>query len=145
MELVHELLQKLPASVAGFADNQLDAGQGFAAVQWMLEPEMAGKRIPTFSGPLARALETRRLEFFQSDLVLAYVSRKFSRGKWSSIILWRWEEKGWGAGGDRGGWNVVVRSLMIVRVNRLPVIYSWASTHKMTGAAAGLGLAAVLS
>eukprot|EP00903_Cladosiphon_okamuranus_P009603 g9141.t1 len=57
-----------------------EKGKGFEAVQWLLEPEMAGKRIPSFTGPLARALETRRLEFFSSNIVLAYVSRKFSRG-----------------------------------------------------------------
>ncbi|CAM9514524.1 unnamed protein product [Pylaiella littoralis] len=79
-ELVQEMLQQLPPNMAGFADNYMDTGQGFAAVQWVLEPEMAGKRIPTFTGPLARALETRRLEFFSSNIVLAYTSRKFSRG-----------------------------------------------------------------
>lgn len=66
--------------MAGFAENHMDTGEGFAAVRWLLEPEMAGKRVPTFAGPLARALETRRLEFFSSDIVLAYVGRKFSSG-----------------------------------------------------------------
>lgn len=79
-ELVQEMLQQLPPNMAGFAENYMDTGQGFAAVQWLLEPEMAGKRIPTFTGPLARALETRRLDFFSSNIVLAYTSRKFSRG-----------------------------------------------------------------
>ncbi|CAM9505925.1 unnamed protein product, partial [Hapterophycus canaliculatus] len=79
-ELVQELLQQLPPNMAGFAENYMDAGQGFAAVQWLLEPEMAGKRIASFTGPLARALETRRLEFFSTNIVLSYVSRKFSRG-----------------------------------------------------------------
>lgn len=79
-ELVQEMLQQLPPNMAGFSDNHMDTGQGFAGVQWLLEPEMAGKRIPTFTGPLARALETRRLEFFSSNIVLAYVARKFSRG-----------------------------------------------------------------
>lgn len=74
------MLQQLPPNMAGFSDNHMDTGQGFAGVQWLLEPEMAGKRIPTFTGPLARALETRRLEFFSSNIVLAYVARKFSRG-----------------------------------------------------------------
>lgn len=79
-ELVQEMLQQLPPNMAGFAENYMDTGQGFEAVQWLLEPEMAGKRIPSFTGPLARALETRRLDFFSSNIVLAYVSRKFSRG-----------------------------------------------------------------
>ena len=74
------MLQQLPTNMAGFADNNMDTGQGFAAVQWLLEPEMAGKRITTFTGPLARALETRRLEFFSRNIVLAYVTRKFTRG-----------------------------------------------------------------
>lgn len=80
-ELVHELLQQLPKNMAGFSENNMDTGQGFAAVQWMLEPELAGKRIPTFTGPLARALEASRLSFFSTDVVLAYVSRKFTRGE----------------------------------------------------------------
>lgn len=79
-ELVQELLHQLPPNMAGFAENRMDTGQGFAAVQWLLEPEMAGKRVPTFVGPLARALETRRLEFFSSTIVLDYVGRKFSSG-----------------------------------------------------------------
>ncbi|CAM9453897.1 unnamed protein product, partial [Ectocarpus sp. 8 AP-2014] len=79
-ELVQEMLQQLPPNMAGFADNYMDTGQGFEAVQWLLEPEMGGKRISSFTGPLARALETRRLEFFSTNIVLAYVSRKFSRG-----------------------------------------------------------------
>ncbi|CAN0373400.1 unnamed protein product [Laminaria digitata] len=74
------MLQQLPNNMAGFAENQMDTGQGFSSVQWLLEPEMAGRRIPSFTGPLARALETRRLEFFSSNIILAYVSRKFSRG-----------------------------------------------------------------
>ncbi|CAN0129221.1 unnamed protein product, partial [Discosporangium mesarthrocarpum] len=78
--LVLEMLHRLPNAMAGFSESGLDYGQGYNMVLWSLEPERAGKRVPTFAGPLARALETRRLAFFQTSIVLEFVAGKFRKG-----------------------------------------------------------------
>ncbi|CAM9969125.1 unnamed protein product, partial [Choristocarpus tenellus] len=78
--LVLEMLHRLPNTVVGFSESGADFGQGYAAVHWTLEPEFVGKRCSNFSGPLARALETRRQEFFSTSIVLDFVARKFRQG-----------------------------------------------------------------